>query len=414
MSAAISPRIADLRRRIEGGDPAALDAFWREVAEEGAPIVEPISGDDAHRLVTFVYRAAGSLENVAVIPGIERAYQVRENLLEHLSGTDVWYRTQRARSDLRATYYFSLDDPMRALHEMDLEELARYERERTSAWLSDPLNPRQFPFEPNLAPHSIIELPHAPPQPYLVKRDGVPEGTIRRQDLASDPFGEARRIWTYLPPGYDPARGPYPLLLQLDGWGSRKLGLHTTLDNMIVDGVIPPAIAVMIHQLDRNIELPCNEAFADWLAQEFVPSWVRARYAVTHDPARTVVSGMSYGGLAAAWCAFRHPGAFGNVLSQSGSYWWRPESEPHEWLTRQFEASPLLPLRMHLDIGLLEDAPRPGGCPNMVDANRHMRDVLAAKGYDVQYAEYNGGHDYVSWRGTLADGLAFLLAAPSR
>ena len=43
--------------------------------------------------------------------------------------------------------------------------------------------------------------------------------------------------------------------------------------------------------------------------------------------------------------------------------------------------------------------------------NRHLRDVLRAREYDVAYREFNGGHDYACWRGGLADGLANLLSA---
>ena len=118
-------------------------------------------------------------------------------------------------------------------------------------------------------------------------------------------------------PGYERAAGPYPLLLQFDGWGSRKLGLHTTLDNMIADGVIPPVVCVMMHNIDRMAELPCNAVFTDWLADDFLPAW-REKYAITDDPARTVVTGMSLGGLASAFCGLRRPEVFGNVLSQSG------------------------------------------------------------------------------------------------
>jgi hypothetical protein len=40
--------------------------------------------------------------------------------------------------------------------------------------------------------------------------------------------------------------------------------------------------------------------------------------------------------------------------------------------------------------------------------NRHLRDVLRAKGYDVIYREVGGGHEWVHWRAMLADGLTAL------
>jgi enterochelin esterase family protein len=38
-----------------------------------------------------------------------------------------------------------------------------------------------------------------------------------------------------------------------------------------------------------------------------------------------------------------------------------------------------------------------------------MRDVLLAKSYEVHYQQFNSGHDYLNWRGTLADGLIALV-----
>ena len=35
--------------------------------------------------------------------------------------------------------------------------------------------------------------------------------------------------------------------------------------------------------------------------------------------------------------------------------------------------------------------------------------MLRAKGYEVRFKEFEGGHDYLSWRGTLTDGLIALL-----
>jgi enterochelin esterase-like enzyme len=91
---------------------------------------------------------------------------------------------------------------------------------------------------------------------------------------------------------------------------------------------------------------------------------------------------------------------------------WQPDIEvEHEWLARQFAASPRLPLRFYLDAGRLEVWPTPDDGPSLRLANRHMRTVLQAKGYPVHYAEFGGGHDWICWQGTLADGLVALLGA---
>jgi enterochelin esterase family protein len=139
---------------------------------------------------------------------------------------------------------------------------------------------------------------------------------------------------------------------------------------------------------------------------------------VTRDPQRVTIGGSSYGGLAATCAAYRHPETFGNVLSQSGSYWWTPPPDPSKpdtftpgadpsYVAQLFVNSPKLPLRFYLDAGSLE-LDRDGDGSSILVTNRHLRDVLRAKGYEVFYQEFQGGHDYLSWRGTLADGLILL------
>src|SRR6266511_5574334 len=76
-------------------------------------------------------------------------------------------------------------------------------------------------------------------------------------------------------------------------------------------------------------------------------------------------------------------------------------------ISHEYALRDRLPLRFYLDAGVLETLPwdRFG---QLVHANRHMRDVLLAKGYDVTYREFAGGHDYLWWRETIADGLIAL------
>jgi enterochelin esterase family protein len=90
----------------------------------------------------------------------------------------------------------------------------------------------------------------------------------------------------------------------------------------------------------------------------------------------------------------------------------KPEryAEP-KFLAKESVNSPKLPLRFYMDAGSFEvDLNGAGGA--ILKPSRHMRDVLLAKGYAVRYQENVAGHDYLSWRGSPADGLIALVGTP--
>jgi enterochelin esterase family protein len=145
-----------------------------------------------------------------------------------------------------------------------------------------------------------------------------------------------------------------------------------------------------------------NAAFTDFVASELVP-WLQQEYHVTNKPEQRIIGGLSLGGLAAAYTAMRHSDVFGNVLAQSGSFQFRADDE--KGLIRQFVLASKLPIHFYLEAGLLET----GDSPSLLHSNRHLRDVLEAKGYDVKYSEFNGRHDHICWRGSLSQGLMALM-----
>lgn len=169
----------------------------------------------------------------------------------------------------------------------------------------------------------------------------------------------SRDVWVYLPTGYLTNGIPYPLLLVFDGqaYVSDLIPTPDILDRMIHDREVPKVVAVFISSIDqpsRNRELPCHGPFVEFLTQELLP-WVHRYYNVSSDPASTVLAGSSYGGLAAAYAAWKRPDLFGIVLSQSGAFWWKPQgSTQNEWLISQFKNSPQLPIRFYLDAGTEE------------------------------------------------------------
>jgi len=412
-----SPQLSALVQALASGDGTSLDAFWREVARHGAPLIEAVAGDADLALVTFLWRATTPLATAAVFPLSQvLGTEIADHRMARLGDTDVWYTTCRVRRDFCGAYRLSPDDPLTSLREVTSPAgwMAR-----TAMWCADPLNQHRFVVpddeerpEQRGFHASVLALPAAPPQPWVAARPRMPAGTVTLHRFRSRILGNERRLWVYTPPGYAATGAPYGLLLLFDGWSYTKIvPTPTILDNLIAAGRIPPLVALLPDNPDpaaRNRELPCHEPFVAFLADELLP-WARGRYHVTADPARAIAAGSSYGGLAAAFVGLRRPDLFGNVLSQSGSFRWAPPGDPeYEWLARQYAAGPTGPLRFYVDVGAWERGPRDVG-PNQVVANRHLRDVLRACGYHVRYAEYSGGHEYLCWQGTLADGLLALL-----
>jgi enterochelin esterase-like enzyme len=402
-----SPRLGELQKEVAAGKPDTVERFWRQITEGSTPLVEPIEGSDADVLVTYLWRGGDETKNVLVVIGpgdLASEEGIAGARLERLPQTDVWYRSRRMRSDARFAYSFSVNDSLAPLaHATPEEEDARW-----NALVADPKNPH--PVFGRQA--SLAELPAAPKQPWIVPNPKVPAGRLEETTFRSERLGNERIVRIYTPPAYDPKGPPYPLVVLLDGRTySSDIPTPTILDNLLAAGRMPPVVAVFVANPSaeaRMVEMLYHPPFAEFLARDLIP-WVRRGWRVTADPARTAIVGSSLGGLTAAFAAIEAPEIFGNVLSISGSFSWQAPgdvTEP-EKIARRLATGPKLPLRFYLEAGLMEDRPRPNG-PSLLTANRHLRDVLQAKGYAVDYREYNGGHSILNWRGSVADGLQAL------
>jgi enterochelin esterase family protein len=365
-------------------------------------------GDTQNLLVTFLWRGTQDTRNVVVFLQ-SGGPNPADNRMARLPNSDVWYRSYTFRKDARFTYTLSPNDDLTPLNQPNLDWQKRFANVRT-----DPLNPRRHPTGSGVPQQnvlSVVELPNAPRQPWVASRPGAPQGKVEERRIKSTILNNERPLWIYTPAGYQTKGSAYPLLILFDGWSYIHLvPTPLMLDNLIASGQVPPFVAVLVDNPDaaaRELELPCHKPFADFLARELI-AWVRESYHVTTDARRTVIAGSSYGGLASTCAALWYPELFGNVLSQSASYWWKPDNDPdYEWVRRQFITRPKLPLRFYLTVGLLETLPKPGNT-NQVEVNRCLRDALRVKGYEVHYTEFNGAHEYVNWQGTLADGLIAL------
>ena len=244
-------------------------------------------------------------------------------------------------------------------------------------------------------------------------------GALEPHVLYDSSYHRSRRVWIYLPPGYDAHRPePYPLVLAFDGDEYRDtMPLPHILDSLAGARRAPAFVAVLVDDSEgptRIADLANAPRMTTFLAQQLLP-FVRRGWHVATDPHRVIVTGSSAGGLGAAYVAFTRPDLFGNVWSQSGAFWRGAEASnaaPWEWLTQQVAGAPRKDVRFCLDVGELEDHATLGGTgPNFRDATRRFRDALVARGYDVTYTEVPGGnHAERWWRPRLAAGIVALTA----
>ena len=403
-----SPRLAALQDAAEQKHGEALDAFWREIDARGAPLVEEVPGEPDQALFTFLWRADPEEDAVNVRLGASFPTRTPNDAFTRLGATNVWYTSYLMPRAARLIYRIRAPQGLRksplARDRFTIDGI-RYEL------FPDPLNHRTFPAASDpLVAQSEVLGPAAKDSPYLYASVDVPRGSLYDELVESAVLKGPRKVTVYTPPGYSDQSPHLPLLLVFDAEAYiEQVSAPTLLDNMIAAKKIPPLIAVFVHSKGtRDSDLPPNERFPSFIVDELLPR-LRHEYRLAEDPQKNVVCGSSFGGLAATHLAYRHPEAFGKVISQSGSFWWfpgyteqpSPSPDAGAIIKQLAEAGPK-PVRLHMEVGQWES-------PGMVSANRMLASVLRGKGYDIRYNEFLGGHHYAYWRQTLPDALIAML-----
>lgn len=240
-----SPRIERLRREIESRGSAAIESFWDEVSAETTPLVVAISDDDTNVFATFVWRGDADTKSVRVWHDDMLGNTPAEAAMVQLGETNVWHKTFRLASALRFEYVFYPNDP-----ELAGEKLPSPETYAAALRL-DPFNPKRY-LLPDDGEHpewnaffggwsswvkreqSLVELPAAPPQPWVAERAGVLKGTVEKHRFESASLGNTRVVYVYTSPGYDATTESSWLLILFDAWGYRAIiPMPTILDNLV-------------------------------------------------------------------------------------------------------------------------------------------------------------------------------------
>jgi enterochelin esterase family protein len=390
---ASSSVVSRLEKAAAAGEHAEAARLGRCLSEVETPIVEP-SSQPSYHAVTFAYVAGPDVDSVRLDSPINAVLveSVGEDpdsraALRRVGRTDLWVLSVELPDRLRAPYRFELT------------------RSGGSAELVlDPRNPRIYEehWTPNFRKSELV-LPGAPPQPW---RD-----RSRREGTWESHQVEGRSVNVYVPaPVTAGDRRPGSLVVALGTMTFYNiLPTGRLIDHLVREEAIEPPLVIAMDPLEGSEERSYAPE-ADYVADVLLP-WARSRYLMPLEPDEVVVTGTSRRGLVAVIAAFSRPDAIGKALALSGSFYWSPEGEEPEWLARQLADGRRRDIRLYLAAGSLETVvtPRNRGL-YLLATNRHLRDVLAAKGYPHAYEEVVGVHDEITWQSALAEGLVVLLS----
>ena len=321
----ISPRIHRLCEELIIDRGTALKTFWNEVSTNGSPIIEKTENDDENYLLTLVWREYDPIDRLSVFGEMFGMDNINSEL-EKLQGTDLWYRTWKVRGDAKSLYMFIVNEK----EGQDWDNLD---------FKMDPFNSNKYVCienEKNIGEYyllckeeSCVYLPNYKEKSWTIKRDDVPKGRVELiEDFESKILNNKRRIWIYTPAEYSDKSEPMTLALFTDGWEYVHVTkVITTFDNLIANQKIPAMCAVFIESNDdRDKELTCSDEFCCFVMDELLP-WIKKNYNINNDGSKNLIAGFSYGGLAAAFIAYKHSEVFSKVLCQSGGMYWNKEDD---------------------------------------------------------------------------------------
>jgi S-formylglutathione hydrolase len=122
-----------------------------------------------------------------------------------------------------------------------------------------------------------------------------------------------------LPPGYDD-NGPYPLCLFLHGGGGSRenlVALKPVFDRWWADGLLPPMVLACASTGATSYYLDHRDGGPQWetFVAETLLWYIRDSCNVRRDPASTLITGISMGGLGALKIAFKRPHQFAAVAA---------------------------------------------------------------------------------------------------
>ena len=283
-------------------------------------------------------------------------------------------------------------------------ELEVVDHDGRSARVSDPGNPHQAPGA--FGDKSVLLLPGYT-EPGWLAAEGVP-GQTQELAVRGRGLGADVHVGVWSPADAGPGE-PLPLLVAHDGPEYDRLaGLTQYAAAGIGSGALPRHRVALLAPGERDEWYSASARYAGALVRDVLPA-IRSAVGVDGPP---VGMGASLGGLAMLHAQRRHPGTFGALFLQSGSFF-TPQFDSQESDFPRYQRIVRF-VRATLRAGVQAD-PVPvaltcGSAEENAENNRLIARTLENQGYRATLHEVPDMHNYTAWRDALDPHLTNLLA----
>lgn len=364
-----------MQRQLSSLEPAARNAAIEQfvASKGGTPIVE-----NQTRLIFLAKdkdghapRIVGDFNGWATTP---QGYDTAIGTTVRLEGSSWSYLESTSYTNARLEYGFLFD----------------------KEYTSDPMNPRIV--QAFAGPRSEVRMPFFVAQPEVDELGSAPKGALIAESFDSRSLGGKRRVWFYLPPGYEAATDAlFPVVYVLDGANYvEKMDVPKVLDHLIANKSIPPVIAVFSEPADRQEEYSRNPKWRAFIANELVQA-VDKRFRTFPTPDHRIILGSSLAAYGAIDLAVAVPSVFGLCAAIA------PPAQTATIVSNQANARAAVISIKFFVLGGVYDS--------MIDGARLLHTTLDQYLAPVSYLEVSEGHNTNTFRGHLDDALKALLPA---
>ncbi|MEG3756177.1 enterochelin esterase [Psychromonas arctica] len=411
--------------------------WWNNIAKNKAPFIK--LEQDGRCKVLFIWQdpegddAESSTRSVILnVNGLTNHNTWQPSCLKRYKQTDLWFACLSINDQWRGSYSFipikeqQLPQHIEKNSDGSREAQRRWWLEVVKQQLVDPLNTSPL-VASGWGLNSPLHLPNAPLE--LGWREWE-QGKLNKLSIAknititwSDHTLNNQRQCTLFSTTVNSA----PLVVLLDGekWGA-DTGTLSVLQYLTNINKISAAHYLLVPSINNQTrwrELSCYQPFWQSLTENLFPK-VKDRLSQSNQSiTEYLVAGQSLGGLSALYAGAHFSDYFSKVISLSGSFWW-PEIErmqdPEAYQSKNAKWNKRLPKNSLADrvsnneisVTGLDIFQTVGNAEKQLSIYNDMHfKVFKENGANVTYQKVEGGHDWLSWRSSLVNGLVTLLPA---